>query len=159
MNKKIFALALTSLLVLFSLASLTSAYYYNYYPSYNYGGYGGNNFDSYSYQTSRTSGSGPYMNTRTTNYDRSTSSRYLSDGTYETITHNMRTTRASPNYQNYGYNNYQPSSYYNNYQPYNYYNNRYWYQKYWNQPNYYGMNYNYGYNNMPTMMGSYGYGY
>lgn len=106
------------------LSSLGSAYYYNY-------GFDNDYHSSYSYLSSRSEGYGPYVNTRTTSYDRNTFSGW-DHGDYITSTSYIKTTRESPSY-----------GHYDRYPTY-YYDDSNWYQKYWRQPNY-GNRYVYDY--------------
>lgn len=121
MENKIFYLAIASFFILLSSLALTSAYPYYAYP------YGNDYYDSYSYSSSRTSGYDGYLRTSSTFLDRTTSNRYLPDGSYEKRTTYTYTTRESPDRYGYRYGYY-------DYQP--------WYQKYWSYPkNYYYYNY------------------
>lgn len=138
MSKKVFVGIFAALVLALMLSGLTSAYYYNYYPSYS----NGNNYDSFSYSSSRTSGSGSYLTTRATNYDRTTQS-YWDGHAWVDRTTSVRETREIPSYaprnynQPYGYYGNYYGNNYNNYNGYNNYNNyNPWYQKYWETPNY-----------------------
>lgn len=143
MKKSIFNLAIFAAIFLSLFAALSSAYHYsnnyqnnynnpynNYYNSnynspYNY--YANGYYDNYNYQSSRTLGyyGGPQQYS-STSYGKTTSSKYLPDGTYETQMHYTKTTRESPNYfRGYSYPRY--NYYYSNYPQNNYYPMNYMY--------------------------------
>ncbi|MBU0466687.1 MAG: hypothetical protein KJ718_05240 [Nanoarchaeota archaeon] len=136
MIKRLFTLAIAAGFLLLALASLTSASYY----VYNSGGYGNDYYDSYSSYTSRTSGFGPFITTKTTNYDR-VKEKYWDGYDWVERTVYVKETRDSPDY----YDGYRGGNYGYGYDP--------WYQKYWDRPNYgyggygsggYGNYYSYG---------------
>jgi len=142
MKKILFTFALIAGVLLSSMASA-----YPYYSNY----YGPDNYDRYSLQSSRTTSRGGFVSSRDNSFNKETSARYLSDGTYERTTHFMTTTRQSPQrptgtfYRNSPRYN---SGYYNN----NYYDDSNWYMKNWDNRNIYNYNsyprysYRYGYN-------------
>ena len=111
MDKKLFLLGLASIFLLAFSLNTVSAYH-------NHGDY----INSYSYSSSRSYGYADHLFTRTTDYNRDTISRFLSDGTYEKTTTYTRTIRESPRdffirynrpiYRGYGFGNYYNRPYY-----------------------------------------------
>lgn len=100
MNKRIFALAFLGAFLLLTFTSLSSAYYYyfnSYAPSNDY-------YDSYSSHTSHTSGYGPFISTKTTNYDKVKENYWNGHDWVERTTY-VKETRETPNYFT-GYGNY-----------------------------------------------------
>jgi hypothetical protein len=148
MRKKII-LGIVGLFAVMFVMNFASAYYYT-YPAY--GGYGyDDQYDSYSYSSQRTTGNGPYVSTKSTNYNRVTEN-YWNGREWVKRTSYVSEKRESPQYSR-GYGGY--GNYYGGYNNYNRYNNyNPWYQKYWDNDRY--NNYGYGnYNSYPN----YGYGY
>ncbi|MBU0760392.1 MAG: hypothetical protein KJ600_02700 [Nanoarchaeota archaeon] len=143
MSKKIFAFAFAGLFLLVAFSSFSSAAYYGGYFNPNQGyGYGNDYYDSYSSWSSRTSGYGGFVTTKTTNYDR-VNEKYWDGHDFVERTTYVQEKRETPQYggygSNYGYGGYQG----------NYYSQKPWYKKYWEQPaydrNYYGGYLGYGY--------------
>ncbi len=137
MNKKLFELVFVGAVLLVVFSNFSSAYYPSFTPQYytfgnNYGNYYGNYYggygnyyDDYSSHTSHTSGYGPYVTTKTTNYNR-LNEQYWNGYSWVDRTTYVRETRESPQYYNHGYYDY--GDYYDGYNP--------WYVKYWEQPSY-----------------------
>ena len=85
MNKKLFLLGFVSIFLLVFALNTVSALH-------GHGAY----INSYSSHSTRTYGYEDNLYTRTTDYNRDTISRYLSDGSYEKTTTYTRTIRESP---------------------------------------------------------------
>lgn len=119
MGKKLFLLGFLSIFLLALSLNAVAAYH-------DHGDY----INSYSYSSSKSYGYQGHVYTIDKFYDRSTVSRYLSDGTYERTLTYVKTTRESPSY-NYRYGSYGPNRGYGSY-------NRlgYGYGNYYNGPGY-----------------------
>lgn len=122
MGKKLLLLVFASIFLLALSLNAVAAYH-------GHGDY----INSYSYSSSKSYGYAGNVYTTDKYYDRSTVSRYLSDGTYEKTVSYIKTTRESPRY---GYNSYGLRGYGNYY-------NRLGYGNYYSVPDYrYGNYYN-----------------
>ena len=115
MNRKLFSLALASVFLFVFMSSLTSAHYYGYDNRY-YDGY----YDKYSYHSRRDYGGYYGQYSKTVDYDKVKSSRYIGYGGWETKTTYTKTVREWPGYGSYPKYDYYYGPYSYNY-PKNYY--------------------------------------
>ena len=104
MGKKLFLLGFLGIFLLALSLNAVAAYH-------DHGDY----INSYSYSSSKSYGYAGNIYTTDKFYDRSTVSRYLSDGTYERTVTYVKTTRDSPPRYNYRYGSYGPNRGYGNY--------------------------------------------